>query len=88
MFSFFNIKCEKAHEICNKSQYNEATFSEKLKLRWHLLTCKICRLYVNQNSTITSICKQRADDTKKQANCMSDQEKNRLKEEMEKLLQQ
>ncbi len=88
MFSFFNIKCDKAHEICNKSQYNEATFSEKLKLNWHLLTCKICRLYTKQNSTITSICKEKAEDVKMQENNLSDLDKEQLKEKMEKLLQQ
>jgi len=34
------ISCDKAAIICNKAQYREATFMEKIKLRFHLFMCK------------------------------------------------
>lgn len=86
MFGYFNINCEKAHEICNKAQYNEASFAEKVKLNFHLLICKLCKLYTKQNSTITSICKAKADDVKSQENHLSDKEKQEMKEKMSHLL--
>lgn len=50
------ISCEKAAIICNKTQYREATFTEKLKLRFHLLMCKTCPSLVKRNTQLTSIC--------------------------------
>ena len=50
------ISCEQAATICNKSQYNEASFSEKMKLRLHLLVCKSCAGYTKKNKKLTSLC--------------------------------
>ena len=33
------MKCEDAGQVCDKSQYKEASFWEKLKLNVHLLYC-------------------------------------------------
>ena len=61
MFGKFGITCEEAALICNKSQYKEASFLEKLRLNWHFLHCKICKLYSNQNNKMTVLFKVKAD---------------------------
>lgn len=52
------ISCEKAAIICNKKQYKEATFREKLALSWHLLVCKICAQFSKSNKKLTELCNQ------------------------------
>ncbi|MDE3741530.1 hypothetical protein [Maribacter polysaccharolyticus] len=50
------ISCEEAAIICNKEQYKEATFFEKIKLILHLMVCKTCSKFSKQNSQLTSLC--------------------------------
>ncbi|HHC80175.1 MAG TPA: hypothetical protein ENK46_09860 [Flavobacteriia bacterium] len=50
------VSCEEATAICNKNQYKEASFWEKMKLQIHLFICKKCGLYSKQNATITKVC--------------------------------
>ena len=47
------ITCDEAVVICNKSQYKEASFSEKLKLKLHILFCSGCALFSKQNKQLT-----------------------------------
>ena len=49
------ISCDEATTICDKNQYGEASFWEKIKLNLHLLMCKHCRGYSKQNHLITKI---------------------------------
>ena len=51
----FFIACEESNHNCDKSQYNEATFWEKIKLNIHLLYCKICRKYSFNNTKLTKV---------------------------------
>lgn len=51
------ISCEKAEEICNKAQYNEATFLEKLRLWFHVFMCKICAQFTKKNTELTALCR-------------------------------
>lgn len=53
----FKIPCEKANHICDKSQYNEASFLEKIKLNLHLIYCKFCREYTANNQKLTKTIK-------------------------------
>jgi hypothetical protein len=55
--SFFNIKCNEAGHICDKSQYDEAGFWEILKLKIHHLYCKVCREHSKRNSLLTGLLK-------------------------------
>ena len=48
--------CEEATTICTKSQYKEASFLEKLKLQFHLIYCKKCRMFSRQNSSLSDMC--------------------------------
>ena len=63
------IFCEKARLICDKVQYNEATFIEKLRLKFHLFMCKTCSAHSAKNGELTSLC------SKAQLQCLSDAEK-------------
>lgn len=84
MLKKFQINCDQATTICDKSQYGEASFFEKLKLRWHLLVCKLCSSYVKQNQMLTKVFKIKASDCKEQK-CLSARDKEQLKKELEKL---
>ena len=47
------INCEEATSICNKNQYKEATFWDKIRLNIHILMCKYCKKYSTQNQIIS-----------------------------------
>ncbi|MDO9136269.1 MAG: hypothetical protein Q7U21_00480 [Lutibacter sp.] len=49
------ITCNEATEICDKSQYKEASIWEKIKLGTHLFLCNKCGLYAKQNKMM-SVC--------------------------------
>ncbi|MDC7995962.1 hypothetical protein [Altibacter sp. HG106] len=51
------IKCSEANHTCDKSQYNEASFWEKVKLNIHLLYCRACRKYTSRNRKLTKLMK-------------------------------
>ena len=84
MFKSLKITCDEATTICDKSQYGAATLLEKLKLNIHFLGCKICSLYTKQNNTLTKIYKGHAKNCKGKKVCMSNEDKEILKEELEK----
>lgn len=67
------MKCDDAVHVCDKTQYKEAGLLDKLKLKIHLLMCKMCRGYAKRNSNLT--------DTIKSANIKTllPEEKQRLK---------
>ncbi len=51
------LKCDEANIICDKNQYKEAGFWEKLKLNIHLIYCRVCRKYSIRNSKLTNAIK-------------------------------
>ena len=85
MFKKFIITCDEATTICDKSQYGEASFLEKIKLNFHFLICKICSLYTKQNNKMSQVYKMKAQDCKKQTNCLSSDEKAVLKKQLQEL---
>lgn len=85
MFKKLNITCDEATTICDKSQYNEASFFEKVQLNWHLLRCKICSLYVKQNRKMTDLFKVKSVECKEETKCLSKLEKEALQKEFEKI---
>jgi hypothetical protein len=74
------MTCEEAKEICNKAQYNEASFLEKLKLLSHTFMCKICARFTKENTKLTALC-QKAD-----LKSFSEAEKTELKKHLQKHL--
>nr|MUH38899.1 hypothetical protein [Zobellia laminariae] len=73
------ISCDKAAIICNKAQYREATFTEKLKLRFHLFMCKTCSKATKENTQLTTLC-QKAD-----LHSLTEQEKLKMKQILDKM---
>jgi hypothetical protein len=51
------FKCDEAVHVCDKSQYNEASFFEKLKLKMHILICVLCRRHAKRNTKLTETIK-------------------------------
>ena len=51
------MKCEEAGHVCDKNQYKEASFWEKIRLNIHLLYCSACRKYVTRNNKLTKAIK-------------------------------
>jgi hypothetical protein len=49
------INCDDATDICDKSQYGEASLSEKISLNIHLIICKYCKQYTKQNGLMSQI---------------------------------
>lgn len=85
MFKGLRITCDEATTICDKSQYGEATFMEKMKLRLHFIKCPICPQYTKQNNLLTKLynAKAKSDQKVKATLCMSDEEKEKLRKVLE-----
>lgn len=49
--------CQEANHICDKNQYKEASFWEKVKLTIHLIYCRACRKYTGRNVKLTKLVK-------------------------------
>ncbi|MFB9057244.1 hypothetical protein ACFFU9_10885 [Mariniflexile ostreae] len=78
-FKFF-IPCDKAHIVCDKAQYREASLWEKAKLITHLAFCKICRKYTKNNTKLTDKIKE------SQIQCLDRKDKAAMKKDFEKAL--
>ena len=48
--------CEKAVELCTKSQYGEVSWWQTMKLKFHLFYCKNCSEFSEKNTKFTSLC--------------------------------
>lgn len=55
--SKLKLECHEANHICDKNQYKETSFWEKVKLTFHLMYCKACRQYTAKNSKLTKLVK-------------------------------
>lgn len=75
------IACDEANHVCDKSQYKEASFIEKIKLNMHLIYCRACRKYSSNNGKLTKIMK------KSDVDCLKNTEKEAIKKTFEKALQ-
>ncbi|MCG2429568.1 hypothetical protein [Aequorivita xiaoshiensis] len=51
------LKCREAACLCDKYQYKEISISDKLKLKLHLLLCKLCNKYAKKNQKLTNTLK-------------------------------
>jgi hypothetical protein len=55
--SLLLISCEEAYEICDKSQYGEASLWDKVKLNLRYTWCKFTQVYVKKNKKLTRTLK-------------------------------
>ncbi|WP_400081058.1 hypothetical protein [Winogradskyella sp. R77965] len=51
--SNIKLSCQEANHVCDKNQYKEANFWEKVKLNIHLIYCRACRKYSMRNGKLT-----------------------------------
>jgi len=51
------LECHEANHICDKNQYREASFWEKVRLNIHLIYCRACRKYTARNTKLTKAIK-------------------------------
>ena len=75
------IPCEEAGHNCDKNQYKEATFWQKVKLNIHLIYCRACREYSKNNVKLTKLTK------KEDVDCLTNSEKEAMKASFSKELQ-
>lgn len=71
------INCEEAKIICHKTQYQDASFLEIVKLKFHLLICKTCSVFSRKNTKLTTLCEEAT------LYSLSDKEKSNMKERLE-----
>ena len=74
------MECHEANHICDKNQYKEASFWEKVRLNIHLIYCRACRQYTARNNKLTKAYKD------PRVNTVSSEEKNELQELLNKQL--
>ena len=72
------MKCQEANHVCDKNQYKEAGFLDRIKLGIHLLYCKACRKYSSRNNKLSKVIQN------SQLKTMDPKEKQKLKEEFKK----
>ena len=51
------LECHEANHICDKNQYKEASFFEKVRLNIHLIYGRACRKYTFRNMKLTKVVK-------------------------------
>lgn len=76
------LECHEANHICDKNQYREAGFWEKLKLTFHLAYCRACRKYTAKNNKLTKVVHS------PKVHTVSQNEKDALKEKLAQQLSQ
>ncbi len=74
--SLFKSKCHEANHFCDKGQYKESTFCEKVKLNIHLLYCRACRKYSARNGKLTKVL------NNPKVSSISEQDKQALKKQL------
>lgn len=71
------ISCEEAALISSKKQYKEATFWERVNLRFHLVVCEVCSKFTKKNAQLTHLCE------KSKLYSLTEEEKLRMKHELQ-----
>jgi len=74
------VPCKEANHVCDKIQYEEASFWEKIKLSMHLIYCRACRKYSINNNRLSNTIK-----TSKVA-CLDKKCKDAMKKELDKAM--
>lgn len=78
---FFN--CKDACACCDKAQYEEASWFEKMRLRWHFYMCRSCKTHSEKNQKLTKLIDESNLCSKNTCGC-----KERLKQEIARELNQ
>jgi predicted anti-sigma-YlaC factor YlaD len=86
------ISCKNARTICDKSQYKECSSWERLKLEFHLLSCKSCRKYSKDNAKLTKLIQKNLDDlprgcSNREQLIMSEESKQKIQNKIHRVLE-
>lgn len=84
----FFISCDEATTICDKNQYGNASFLDKFKLTLHLLKCKLCKCYSNQNVVMTKVYKEYAKHECSKEKCLCNEDKAKMEEALKEQMKQ
>jgi|TARA_R110002051_G_scaffold88673_2_gene156239 hypothetical protein len=76
------LKCHEAEHVCDKNQYKEAGFWEKVILTLHMAYCRACRKYTVKNSKLTKAMQN------PKVQSVSQEEKEAMKEKLAQQLSQ
>lgn len=79
----FLISCDEASSICDKNQYGEASFFDKIKMTVHVIRCKVCKCYSKQNVVMTKVYNEYASKQCKKDKCLCEEDKKKLQEAVE-----
>lgn len=79
---FLFISCEEAIHICDKAQYDEASWWEKIELKIRISWCHITKDYAQKNMRLSSFIKQH------KVECLQRKERKQLQKEFEQQLKQ
>ena len=76
------LNCDEATHLASKSQHTKLTLKERMHLKFHLLTCKICQRYNKQINSITNFIKKISSNGqfKRESIQLSVEKKNKIKE--------
>lgn len=80
-FNFF-IPCNKANQVCDKAQYQEATLWTRTKLIIHLIYCRLCRKYTLNNIKLTKKIKE------SKIKCLDKKTKESMRKDLEKAIKE
>jgi len=78
--SNIKLECHEANHLCDKNQYKETSFLERVRLIIHLIYCKACREYTKRNVKLTKLI------NNPKVNTLEESQKECLKETFEKEL--
>ena len=79
---FLFISCEEAMHICDKAQYDEASWWETIELKIRISWCHFTKDYVQKNTHLSSFLKQH------KVECLQRKKRKRLQEVFEQQLNQ
>lgn len=77
------LTCDEATKICDKSQYGAISFLDRVKLQFHVFSCKICGKYSKQNGIMTKCLEKHIDSDGQTSPCLCNEEKVQMKEKIE-----
>ncbi|WP_142783939.1 hypothetical protein [Changchengzhania lutea] len=75
------IPCDEANHVCDKTQYKESSFREKIILNLHLIYCRACRKYSKNNAKLTEVL------NKSEVCCMDKDSKASIKQNLHEALE-
>lgn len=78
----FLMPCNQANHTCDKTQYKESSLCEKIKLNLHLIYCRACRDYSNNNNKLTKAI------SKSKVKCLDKDCKEKMKKDLDTAIKQ